>query len=192
MATLTKTEKEFWAQELRHIIDDEIEKWSEVIAECTILAEKKVLEDLGVEKDWKKINSEWASLEKDLAKFEDRIDAINDGVKELNKVVRRKIEKENVDYNGQVYYTWEDVSISFNSPSLGSGRYNPLGFDEKWLKKIAVADYLNDVLAEEGHDQVLALYQARKTVKRNVFLATTTQQMQEFITRFCETLGLEL
>jgi len=192
MANLTKTEKEYWVRELKEILAGKIEDYDGDVKRCMAIARKKVLEDLGIEKDWNETLNQWAKLEKKLQSLEEEISSINSRIFRMNEAVKRDVVVEETSYDGSRYYSRRGVSISFTFPQLASSKYNRFGISEDWIDHIAKSEYLMDVLADEGCDDLLELYKLRDTIKRNVFLATTTAQMQEFILSFTERLGVEL
>lgn len=192
MANLTKTEKDFWARDLRELAQEKIREYDDVIEQCMEIARDRVLDDLGIRKQWEDINKDWDSIVEDLGDTEEAIVDIEDRIKKLNKTVARSVVHQQVDYSGQVYNSTYDVSVGFNRPSLTGNRYNPLGIETEWIDRIAKADYLNGVLEEQGYSDLIELYKLRDNVRRNVYLATTTAQMQEFVARFAEAIGVDI
>ena len=192
MATLTKSEKDFWARDLRELAQEKISGYDKVVEQCMEIARERVLDDMGIRKEWEGLKKDWGSIEEGLNDIEEALKDMEDRVKSLNRTVEHDVVHIQTDYSGQTYQSRSSVSISFNKPLLGGSSYNRRGLSEDWIDKIAKAEYLEGVLAEQGFTDLLELYKLRDGVRRNVYLATTSAQMQEFVARFADALGVDI
>lgn len=190
---LTKSEKDFWVQEIAHEIDNEIANYSTEIGECREMAFEYALKKNNATKEYEECLELYKRLQDIWADYASLKDYFKDVANSLQEKLEGLSFEEPVYYGARVTRN-ERVTVGYSLPD-DTHRYSNYEkdgvFQDSFIERLSNV-YLKEVMANRGVTEPLELEELKKKVERGIMLATTSAKLSQFLSKFAEENGLEL